>query len=172
MKKYIPTKYYQSVYDVPYQKLKEDGIKCILFDLDNTICLIDEEKCNEKIVSLIEQLKKDFYVAIISNNTKKRVSPYKDILNIDVYYFAMKPFSFKYKKIKKDKNFNDLEIAVIGDQIMTDIVAGNKIKAITILVDPLGIKDLKVTSINRFFENIIFKKFKEKGILERGKYNE
>ena len=55
---------------------------------------------------------------------------------------------------------------------MTDIFGGNRYKCFTILVDPLGKKDLKVTFVNRFIENRIINHLSKKGILERGKYYE
>ena len=33
----IPDIYDQSIYTINYKKLKKNGIKCLLFDLDNTI---------------------------------------------------------------------------------------------------------------------------------------
>ena len=61
---------------------------------------------------------------------------------------------------------------MIGDQMMTDIMSGNSFKIKTILVDPLGHKDLKITSLNRFIENKIIKKYSKKGIFKRGSYYE
>ena len=63
-------------------------------------------------------------------------------------------------------------MVIIGDQIVTDILAGRRFNIKTILVDPLGEKDLKITSLNRKIEARIVKRYKEKGILERGKYYE
>lgn len=172
MKQYIPTKYYQDIHHIPYSKLKDQGIRCLVFDLDNTLCLIEHASCDEKTVQLIQNLKNDFHVMIISNNTPKRVLPYQDQLGIEVIPWAMKPSRKALVTIQKKYSFFPKEMVVIGDQIMTDVKAGNRFGAMTILVDPLGKKDLKVTSINRFFERMILKRFQKKRILERGKYSE
>ena len=63
-------------------------------------------------------------------------------------------------------------MAMIGDQIVTDVLSGNKFGVYTVLVDPLGLKDLKITSFNRLIEDMIVKKYSKKGIFERGKYYE
>ena len=63
-------------------------------------------------------------------------------------------------------------MVMIGDQIVTDILAGNRYKIKTILVDALGEKDLKITKLNRFIENKIVKRYQKKGLFERGKYYE
>ena len=36
MKNLRPTMYQKSIYDIDYQRLKKEKIKCLLFDLDNT----------------------------------------------------------------------------------------------------------------------------------------
>ena len=59
-------------------------------------------------------------------------------------------------------------VAIIGDQVVTDIFMGNRLHMHTILVDPLGNKDLKVTYFNRWLENKIMKRIKVK----RGDYYE
>ena len=61
---------------------------------------------------------------------------------------------------------------MIGDQIVTDVLAGNRFKIMTILVDPLGEKDLKITGLNRKIEEKIVKRYEKRGLFERGKYYE
>ena len=63
-------------------------------------------------------------------------------------------------------------MCIIGDQIVTDVLCGNRFRIKTILVDPMGNKDLKITRINRKFEDYIIKKYEKRGIFERGKYYE
>lgn len=172
MKRYIPTMYRKSIFDISYAKLKKRGVKCLIFDLDNTLALIDEEKCPEKTKQLCERLKKDFQVVIISNNTKKRLLPYLEELQVDGVSMAMKPGLRGLKKIQKKYRLQKEEMVMIGDQLMTDIVSGNRFQIMTILVDPLGKKDLKITSINRFLENLVLKKLSQQKILERGTYYE
>ena len=61
-------------------------------------------------------------------------------------------------------------MVMIGDQIVTDILSGNRYKIMTILVDPLGEKDLRITGLNRKIEARIIKHYKKRGMFERGKY--
>ena len=78
-----------------------------------------------------------------------------------------------YKKNIFEINYDKLkEMVMIGDQIVTDILAGNSFKCMTILVDPLGEKDLKITGINRAIEKKIVDRYMKKGVFERGRYYE
>ncbi|MDD3241529.1 MAG: YqeG family HAD IIIA-type phosphatase [Bacilli bacterium] len=172
MNKYYPRMYKKNIQEIPYEKLKKIGIKCLVFDLDNTIALIDQEDVNKETLNLFEKLKKEFIVVIISNNYKKRVMPYSNKLGVDYVSFAMKPSTRGLKKISKKYKLKPVEMAMIGDQIMTDIKSGNVFGSSSILVDPLGIKDLKITSFNRYLENKVIKKFNEKKLLMKGNYYE
>lgn len=172
MKKYIPSMYKKSIFDINYDKLKSIGIKCLIFDLDNTIALIDTKLIPEEVKTLFIKLKKDFNIVIISNNTKNRISMFCDPIDITFVSFALKPLTFGFRKIKNKFNYKKEQMCMIGDQLMTDILGANRYGIHTILVDPLGKKDLKVTSINRFFEKKILKKLTKTGELERGKYYE
>lgn len=167
-----PTMYKKDIFAIDYQKLKDMGIKCLVFDLDNTLGLLEHKKCPKKSKTLLKSLQKDFLVFISTNNTKKRIQPYLKDLGIGGVSFSLKPSTRGLRKIKNDYNLKKKEMVMIGDQIVTDILAGNRFKIMTILVDPLGDKDLKITGINRALEAKIIRKYEKKGVFERGKYYE
>ncbi len=167
---YVPNMYKENIFSINYKKLKKIGIKYLIFDLDNTIALVDERKTPKKTKELFERLKKDFTVLIISNNTKKRVKEYSDQLEVDFISMAMKPFTKGLVQVKKRYGCKKKEMCMIGDQLMTDILSGNLYTICTVLVDPLGKKDLKVTAINRFLENRVLKRLKKQKLFEKGCY--
>ena len=170
---FMPDKYYKSIYDINYIELKNIGIKCLLFDLDNTIVPPNEKKPNKKIHDLFDNLKElDFKVIIMSNSPKKRLSPFKDELVIDCSAMSMKPLGRKFNKILKEYKLDLSQTAIIGDQLMTDIFGGNRIGIMTILVNPISKKDFKITSFNRKLEHIVEAKLEKRGLFKRGKYYE
>lgn len=172
MKIFVPDSYYKNVYDIDYDKLREKNIKCIMFDLDNTLALIDEGVPPEKVIKLIKKLNKHFDTYIVSNNNKARISEFCSHFDSIFVSMAMKPLSKGFKTIKKIGKYDKREMCIIGDQLMTDILGGNCFGCYTILVDPLGKKDLKITSLNRFLEGLVLKRLSKRNILERGKYYE
>ena len=162
----IPDMYKKSIFDINYPLLKSKGIKCLIFDLDNTLALIDDVK------ELVKKLKKDFKVLIISNNTKSRLKPYKEELDIDAVSFAMKPLTKGLRQIVKKYKLEKNEMVMIGDQIPTDILSGKRFNIMTILVEPLAKKDLKITSLNRIIEKRLIKKYEKRGLFKKGEYYE
>lgn len=168
MGKFKPNLYYKSIFDINYDKLKDKNIKVLIFDLDNTIITYDEEVPSDKVVELFKKLNSKFKVFIASNNLKERVRKIGKYLDVHAFYSVVKPTT-KLKKLLLNKYDVKMdEVAIIGDQIVTDIFMGNRLKMLTILVDPLGERDLKITYFNRFIEGIIMKRIK----LTRGEYYE
>ena len=77
IKKLIPDYYFKSVYDIPYDKLYEKGIRLILTDLDNTLISYSEELPNEKLFDLKNKLTEmGFELIIVSNSRKNRVDKF------------------------------------------------------------------------------------------------
>lgn len=165
-----PSMYKKNIFEIDYDKLKSLGIRCLIFDLDNTIGLIDNKVCSNEVIKLINELKKDFLVLISSNNTKKRVVPYLRILGVDGYYLSFKPSTLILKKVSKRYNLKKNEMCLIGDQLVTDIMCANRFRIMSILTDPLSEKDMVFTSVNRIIERRIIRRYQKDGILMRGKY--
>ena len=151
MENFIPDIYQKNIYDIDYHKLKKRGIKCLLFDLDNTLVPVKTDTPTKKVKELFHFLETDFKVIIISNSNRKRLIPFKEGLNVDVAASAHKPFKKKYLKIMATYKFKEHEIAAIGDQLLTDIYGANKIGITSILISPIGEYEKFGTKINRFF---------------------
>ena len=163
-----PRVYYKSIFDINYDLLKKKNIKVIIFDLDNTIITVDEDYPSEKVVELFKKLNNEFKIFIASNNKKERVRRIGKYMNVHAFYSVVKPTKKIRKLLLKKYDVKMSEVAIIGDQVVTDIFMGNRLKMYTVLVDPLGEKDLKITYFNRWLEKRIIKIIK----LKRGEYYE
>ena len=173
MEKYVPDIYQKSIYTIDYDKLKARGIKCLLYDLDNTLVPFDVKEADQKIKNLFDELKeKGFKVIIFSNSPKTRLKPSKEYLDVDCSASSRKPFKASFLKILNEYKFSENEVAIIGDQILTDIIGGNKVGITTILINPISKKDSIVTKPNRFLEKRIMKKLKDHDLFFQGRYYE
>jgi len=173
MEKYIPDAYIKSIYYIDYDKLKERGIKCILFDLDNTIAPLSIKKPNKKIKDLFIKLKNmGFKIIIFSNSGKLRLKPFKEELEVDCAFSCKKPMRKKFDLILKEYKFAISEVVIVGDNIVTDIFGGNNVGITTILVNPISNKEKISTRISRFYEKKIIKTLGKRELFFRGKYYE
>lgn len=165
LKKFVPAACYQSVFDIDYNKLYEDGNRIILIDLDNTLIPYDIFDAEEKHIELFEKLNEiGFKVIIISNNKENRVKRFSDAINCDYVYSACKPLKSGYKKaLKKIKSYKKNEIISIGDQIMTDVLGSSRLGVRCLLVKPIKKKTEKwYTKFNRWMERGVLKRLKRK----------
>jgi len=171
MEKYIPDMYQKSIYTVDYQKLIDNGVKCVLFDLDNTLVPYHVKHANEQIRELFNSLReKGLKVIIFSNSPKKRVNVFKDELAVDCLPNAGKPSKRGFEIIMNKYKYNITELAIIGDQMMTDIIGGNKVGITTVLVTPVSPKDPFWTKPGRSRERRIMKKLRNHDLFSKGRY--
>ena len=173
MKEYLPDMYQKSIYTIDYSKLLNKGIKCILYDLDNTIVAPKASEPVEKAKDLFTSLKqKGFKVFILTNSPSFRLKKFTSFYNVEGVSLAFKPNIRKLKKLMNKYNYKPSEVAIIGDQIMTDIKAGKRAGIMTILINPILEEELFVTKINRFFEKRKIKKLKDNKLFEKDKFYE
>ena len=171
MDNFVPDMYQKSIYHIDYEKLYENGIRCLLFDLDNTCVPYVDRVPTKKLKNHFSKLEDiGFKVIIFSNSPKERLKPFKQELNVDCCHKAGKPRKTKFLKILKTYNYDLSEVAIIGDQLMTDIYGGNRVGIMTILVNPMSDIDMPFTKIHRYMEKKQINKMTKKGIFKVGQY--
>ncbi len=173
LEKFVPDKYYKSIFDINYKALKKSGVTCLIFGLNNTLVPEGVNMPDKKLKDFMEDLKDmGFEIIIVSNRSKKNVLPFKEGLCVDSAYLSFKPFKFKYNKIVKLFNYKHYNVACIGSNFLFDILGANRMKFTSILVNPVSIDEYAVTKLNRKIENIIVDKLTKKGLFKRGNYYE
>ena len=95
----------------------------------------------------------------INTNKLEKVTTVANKLDLHFYHFAKKPMKSGFKKAQKYLNLQANEIAVVGDQIFTDIIGGNRMKMFSILVKPIDERDILATRIKRPLENFVIKRY-------------
>ena len=172
MYRLLPDIYQKDVFSIDYVALKDAGIKVILFDLDNTLAGCKEKTPNAQLKTLFDHIKGlNLIPLIISNQTKKKIAPYKDGLLVSSAYLSFKPLKYKYKKIMKQYKVKASQVAAVGDSLVSDVFGANRLGITSILVDSVG-KELFFKKFVRFFENRIIGHYRKRGIFEKGVYYE
>ena len=158
-----PKAYFESVKEITIDFLNKNNIKALVLDVDNTILDFDK-KIPEGIKEWCEDLKKQgIKFCILSNsNQKEKVQMVAKIIDVPYFYFGTKPLKRGFKKTVKLLKENPENIAAVGDQIFTDVIGSNRCKMFSILVKPIGEKDIFMTRIKRPLENYIINRYKNK----------
>lgn len=163
----LPDMYAKNMFSINYDKLKNIGVKTLVFDLDNTIVERGNKIITPDLVALFEKLKKDFNCIVLSNTIKyNHIKAFCDAIGTEFIWFAMKPCLNGYKRAQKKHNSKNKEMCMIGDQYFTDVKGAKKLEFHTVLVDQIGPNDGIFTKINRIKE----RKFYQKINFKKGKY--
>ncbi len=157
-----PKIYLNNVKEITYELLQENNIKGLILDVDNT--LIDYYKnMPEGVEQWCKDLQKRNIKFCIASNSNKRekIKGVSEKLGIPYVFFAKKPLKMGLNKAKNIMGLKSEEVAVVGDQIFTDVLGANRCKMFSILVEPIKEKDILITIIKRPIENFIKSKYKK-----------
>lgn len=164
---FYPTYHFEKAADIPIAFLQKNNIRALILDVDNTLTTDGSQTPAEGIVVWLEKLRAAGISAVIlSNNTEKRVEPFAKMLGLPFVPNAKKPFLGGIKLAQCLLSRERGEIALVGDQLLTDILGGCRFKIKTILVDPLGRYEMWPIRIKRFVEQWILLYYKHRGLAE------
>lgn len=166
----LPDVYLENIYSIDIEKLKvRKNIKGIILDLDNTLVPYGQKTPDGKIKDWIEQVKQSgLKIYIVSNSRTKKVTNIGNLLEIPYFYNCFKPKQKYIMMAMKEMNTDYQETAIIGDQILTDVLGGNLARLLTILVQPLSsIDSIFTTLFNRTLERLIFSFWLKSGKIEQ-----
>ncbi len=151
--------------DLPY--LRDMGVLGIVFDIDNTVTMWGSKEVSPKILKWLEDAKASgFRVCLLSNNRKARIDDISSMLDIPSAK-GFKPFSSAFRSALSLLGTSPEETAIIGDQIFTDILGGNRAGLFTILVQPMSTDEFITTKFLRKLERAVLRKLACRGLLNR-----
>ena len=158
-----PKLYCKKVTDIEIEFLQENNIKALILDVDNTLIDFERNLLNG-VQEWYQKLKENNNSCMILSNSNKvdKVKTVAETIGIPYIYFATKPLKRGFLKAQKLLDLPFENIAVLGDQIFTDVIGANRCKMFPILVEPIGEKDYLITKIKRPIENFVIKKYLEK----------
>lgn len=146
-----------TIYNLDPSTLKKMGIKAVFSDLDNTLLAWNKADSAKEMQELDQRLKEaGIKLVVISNNNAQRIGKVLNPYGIDFIAKARKPLPVGINKELKKLGLKKDQVLMVGDQLITDIQAGNLAGVPTVLVKPLVQTDKWNTRINRFFEKGIY----------------
>ena len=148
----------KNVYEINFEELKKQGIKCIMFDLDSTVMVSKSASFLPKTIEWFNSFLNDFEVAIISNNTKDSyIENASKIAPCKVIGKAKKPDTKVMKAYLDSIGVKPSEAVMVGDRPLTDILAGKWLGCKTILVGSINPNENLPTKFVRALERSTIK---------------
>lgn len=164
MKKLIPDVICESVFAIDLDKLKSLHIAGLLVDIDNTLVPWGEPEMEEAFVAWVKNVKQEgFKICLVSNAKKHRAQSFATLLDIPAVGMALKPLNRAFRKGMALLDLAPHEVAVVGDQLFTDVFGGNRLGIHTILINPLSKNELDSTKVMRRIEHKILETMVKRG---------
>ena len=153
--RFFPDERFSSAYEVPYEKLYEEGFRGLIFDIDNTL-VPHGFPADDEAVELFARLRRiGFRSCLLSNNNRRRVAPFAKAVKARYQCMAMKPFRAGYMKAVCKMGTDIGNTVFIGDQLFTDVWGAKRIGMRNILVDPIDPKEEIQIVLKRKLEKIV-----------------
>ena len=150
-----PNVEFDIITDIGVDFLKENNIKGLILDVDNTLIDLSRNKIDGLDDWIDSIIKSGIKIAVVSNGRKKKQIDLLTKKHGLIYvFFALKPFKSGIKKAKKELNLCYNEIAEIGDQIFTDVWVSNRTKMFSILIKPVEMEKSFLQKFKRKVEDL------------------
>lgn len=136
---FVPDYYFPDIYAIDPERLRARGVRVLLADLDNTLAPYGVPKPSGEVVAWRARLEQAGITLFLLSNSRRpgRAQHYAEALGIPYEGHAGKPKSGGFRRALARMNAAPEEAAIVGDQIFTDILGGNRSGVLTLLVHPI-----------------------------------
>jgi HAD superfamily phosphatase (TIGR01668 family) len=160
LKRFFPAEMADSAFDVDYDKFWQEGIRGLIFDIDNTLAAFDTPHPDEATMAFLRDLNaRGFAIAFLSNNSRQRVENFNKDLNYPHVWKARKPRRKGLLRAVEMLALPKEQILLIGDQIFTDCWAGRRTGIYTILTKPIATRDEWQVKLKRYPEKLVLRAY-------------
>ncbi len=166
LKLLVPCLTVNTLYDINLSELKQRGIHGLILDLDNTIIPWNSPAICPEVLAWLQDLPcQGFQVCLVSNNGERRVKQIAGQCGMPFIARALKPSRHGFSQAANVMGLAAAAIAVVGDQLFTDVLGGNRQGMFTIRVRPLATKEFIGTRVTRQLEKVAMRLLKATGHL-------
>lgn len=152
---FYPDEYMASTYEIPFEKLYEEGYRGIIFDIDNTL-VPHGAPADDRAKALFARLKNIGYdCCLLSNNQEPRVLMFNEEIGVHYICNAHKPAIGNYEKAMEYMKTDKTNTLFVGDQLFTDVWGAKRTGIRNVLVKPINPKEEIQIVLKRWLEKPI-----------------
>ena len=161
---FIPTQLFADVTHITPEYLRSQGVCALALDVDNTLTGHGSQEVPAQVEQWLETMRKaGIAMAIASNNFEKRVAPFAGRLGLEHVSFCCKPAPWGLARVRRKLGVERRQLALVGDQVFTDVLGANLYGIRTFLVRPMY-RDIKpLIRVRRVLEQPVLQRYFEKG---------
>lgn len=127
-----------TIFDLTPQILQKYQIEGLILDVDETLVTFKQQEASSELKEWIGDLRKSTPIWLVSNNINYvRIGNIAESIDLPFISSARKPSRRKLKQAATAMNLSVERVAMVGDRLFTDVLAGNRLGMFTILVEPM-----------------------------------
>ena len=158
---FLPDIKLNRITDITVELLSEYNISALLLDVDNTMSTHHGTVLTDGLLEWIAKMQDGgIELLVLSNSKKKRVEPFANKIGLPFIALGCKPLPMGYLRGVKRLQKKRRNIAIVGDQIFTDIIGGNIVGVKTIMLTLIKPEDGWSFKVRRKLEKKIIAKYK------------
>ena len=124
--------------ELPLQDLLDQRIQALVLDVDRTLLPRRQSVLPESALRWLEVAKQQLPIHLLSNNpSRQRIGRVAEQLQLPFTTSAGKPRRSALRKVLAQLALPPEQVALIGDRLFTDVIAGNRLGLFTVLVKPI-----------------------------------
>ncbi len=154
-----PRRLAAAVTEIDPTSLRALGIHGLVVDVDNTLVPYGSRAPTEGARRWVSAARAaGLSVVLVTNNRTRRIRALAESLDLPVASGLMKPSTAGLRRALEMMKLRPEQTALVGDQLLTDILAGNRLGLFTILVRPMGRREFPTTRlVNRTVERVLWR---------------
>ena len=156
MKLFSPRFTFRRVTDLTVAWVQSQHLGALLLDVDNTLTTHNNPHVPPEVLDWIGRMQgAGIKLMLLSNNHPARVAPFAEKLGLGFVADAAKPLGMGVSRARRELGAFPGGIALVGDQIFTDILCANLAGITSILVEPMQLEDSWPFRLKRWAERLV-----------------
>ena len=144
--------------------LAQQDIHALVLDVDNTLTDHGSQALRPAVSAWLALMRENgILLTIASNNKEKRVAPFAEKIGLEYVSFACKPLPWGLAKARKRWNIPRSQIALVGDQVFTDVLGADFYGIRVLMVQPLSDDGVFTIRFKRLLEKPIVSAYYKRG---------
>lgn len=124
--------------ELPLQDLLDQGIRALVLDVDRTLLPRGQAALPESALRWLQAAREQVPIHLFSNNpSRQRIGAVARQLGLPFTTSAGKPRRSALRRVLQQFSLPHHQVALIGDRLFTDVIAGNRLGLFTVLVKPI-----------------------------------
>jgi len=113
-------------------------IRALVIDVDRTLLPRRQSEIPPSAESWLRQAHTQMPIHLLSNNpSRRRIASVAEPLGLPFTISAAKPRRGALRRVIEDLGLPPSQVALLGDRLFTDVLAGNRLGLFTVLVKPI-----------------------------------